>query len=91
VPLIANISAQALTTVEELRAELSEGLIYPVQWTRSVQNMVSDGVETFIEIGPKQVLTGLIKRISSEARPIALSESEIVKLVLSLESPAEPA
>jgi [acyl-carrier-protein] S-malonyltransferase len=91
VPLIANISAQALTTVEELRAELSEGLVHPVQWTRSVQAMVSEGVETFIEIGPKQVLTGLIKRISSDARPIALSESEIVKLVLALEHPAEPA
>jgi [acyl-carrier-protein] S-malonyltransferase len=85
VPLIANISAQALTTVEELRAELSEGLIYPVQWTRSVQNMVSDGVETFIEIGPKQVLTGLIKRISKDARPVSLSDVEVAKLLLALD------
>lgn len=90
VPLIANISAQALTTVEELRAELSEGLVYPVQWTRSIQAMVSDGVETFIEIGPKQVLTGLIRRISSEARSIAFSEAEVIKLMTSPDSAVEP-
>ncbi len=44
IPLIANISAKALTTVEDLRTELSEQLTRPVQWTRSVQEMVSHGV-----------------------------------------------
>lgn len=81
VPLIANISAQALTTVEELRTELSEQLTRPVQWTRSVQAMVSEGVDTIIEIGPKQVLSGLIKRITPEARPVALTDADVVKLL----------
>lgn len=90
VPLIANISAQALTTVEELRAELSDQLTRPVQWTRSVQEMMEQGIDTFVEIGPKQVLSGLIKRISRDAKPITLSESEVVKLVLELDSMAEP-
>ena len=90
VPLIANISAQALTTVEDLRAELSEQLTRPVQWTRSVQTMVADGVDIFIEIGPKQVLSGLIKRITPEARQISLSDVEVVKL-LSAVGAAEPA
>src|SRR5919109_932968 len=81
VPLIANISAQALTTVEDLRAELSEQLTRPVQWTRSVQAMVAEGVDTFVEIGPKQVLSGLIKRITPEARPISLTDAEVVKLL----------
>jgi [acyl-carrier-protein] S-malonyltransferase len=83
VPLIANISAQAVTTVEELRAELAEQLTRPVQWTRSIQAMVSQGVDTFVEIGPKQVLSGLIKRITPESRPITMSDVEIVKLLLS--------
>lgn len=84
VPLIANISAQALTTVDELRVELSEQLTRPVQWTRSVQEMVSHGVDTFVEIGPKQVLTGLIKRITPDARPITLTDAEVVKLLMTL-------
>jgi [acyl-carrier-protein] S-malonyltransferase len=85
VPLIANISAQALTTVDELRAEHSEQLTRPVQWTRSVQAMVSQGVDTFVEIGPKQVLSGLIKRITPESHPITLSDVEVVKLLMSAE------
>ena len=84
VPLIANISAQALTTVEDLRAELVDQLIRPVQWTRSVQEMVSHGVDTFVEIGPKQVLSGLIKRITPDARPITLNDVEVVKLLTTI-------
>jgi [acyl-carrier-protein] S-malonyltransferase len=86
VPLIANISAQALTTVEDLRTELSEQLTRPVQWTRSVQEMVSHGVDTFVEIGPKQVLSGLIKRITPESRPIILTDAEVVKLLTTLDA-----
>jgi [acyl-carrier-protein] S-malonyltransferase len=87
VPLIANISAQALTTVDELRAELSEQLTRPVQWTRSVQMMVAEGVDTIVEIGPKQVLTGLIKRITPDAKPFALTDAEVVKLLTSADAP----
>ncbi len=83
VPLIANISARAITTVEDLRAELSEHLVRPVQWTQSVQAMMAQGIDTFVEIGPKQVLSRLIKRISAEARPITLTEPEVAKLVAS--------
>lgn len=85
VPLIANISAQALTTVEDLRAELSDQLTRPVQWTRSVQLMVSEGIDTFVEIGPKQVLSGLIKRITPESHPITLTDAEVVRLLASVD------
>jgi [acyl-carrier-protein] S-malonyltransferase len=82
IPLIANISACTLTTVEELRNELNNQLTGPVQWTRSVQEMVAQGVETVVEIGPKQVLTGLVKRITSEVQPITMSDIEVAKLLL---------
>jgi [acyl-carrier-protein] S-malonyltransferase len=87
IPLIANISAQALTTVEELRTELSEQLTRPVQWTRTVQAMVSEGVDTIVEIGPKQVLTGLVKRITQDVKPLALTDTEVVRLLLSTSEP----
>lgn len=81
-PLIANISARALTTVEELRDELSQHLTRPVQWTRSVQEMMAHGVDTFVEIGPRQVLSSLIKRISKQATPITLTDADVVKILM---------
>ena len=81
VPLIANISGRALTTVEELRQELSQQLTRPVQWTRSVQEMVSHGVDTIVEVGPRQVLSGLIKRITPHAKPVPLTDAEVARLV----------
>jgi [acyl-carrier-protein] S-malonyltransferase len=66
VPLVANITGQALTTAEEIKRELSDQLCKPVAWVTSVRSMVEDGVSTFIEVGPGQVLTGLIKRIEAD-------------------------
>jgi [acyl-carrier-protein] S-malonyltransferase len=43
--------------------------------------MVAHGVDTIVEIGPKQVLSGLIKRITPDARPISLTDAEVVKLL----------
>lgn len=88
VPLIANISAQMLNSVEELRHELNGQLTRPVQWTNSVHTMVEHGVETFIELGPKQVLTSLIRRINSQVQTLSLSDVEIVKLLYPTENDA---
>ena len=66
VPLVANITGQALTTAEEIKRELSDQLIKPVAWVASISSMMESGVGTFIEVGPGQVLSGLIKRISDE-------------------------
>jgi len=70
-----------LHSVEELRTEITGQLTRPVLWTGSVQTMVEQGVETFIELGPKQVLSGLIKRINTQVQTISLSDVEIVKLL----------
>ncbi|MCX6016056.1 MAG: ACP S-malonyltransferase [Chloroflexales bacterium] len=88
VPLIANISAQMLNSVEELRHELNGQLTRPVQWTNSVHTMVEHGVETFIELGPKQVLTGLIRRINNQVQTLSLSDVEIVKILYPSENDA---
>jgi [acyl-carrier-protein] S-malonyltransferase len=47
--------------------------------------MVAQGVDTFVEIGPKQVLSGLIRRITPESRPITLTDTEVVRLLTSVE------
>jgi len=63
VPIIANTSAEPLTTAAELREELVEQMTSPVQWQRSVETLRARGVDAVIEFGPGRVLTGLVRRI----------------------------
>jgi [acyl-carrier-protein] S-malonyltransferase len=74
VPLVANITGQVLTTAEDIKRELSEQLCKPVAWVASVREMLNQGVTTFVEIGPGQVLSGLIKRISEDAQVLRWDE-----------------
>ncbi len=69
-PIISNITATPLTKAEDLRSELSEQLAAPVQWIRTIEYLSDAGITTFIEIGPGQALTGMIKRIVKGARVI---------------------
>jgi [acyl-carrier-protein] S-malonyltransferase len=62
IPIIANTTAQPLTTAEAVKEELLRQLCNCVQWQRSIEYMIDEGVSTFMEIGPGKVLTGLIKR-----------------------------
>lgn len=67
VPIIANITGQMVVTAEDIRKEIAQHVVRPVQWTSSVREMVNNGVSTFLEVGPGNVLGGLIRRIKSDA------------------------
>jgi [acyl-carrier-protein] S-malonyltransferase len=73
VPVIGNGSAEPLATAGALREELLYQLTHPVQWQRSVERMVGGGVSTFVELGPGEVLCGLIRRIAPEARTLSIN------------------
>jgi [acyl-carrier-protein] S-malonyltransferase len=62
-PVYQNVDAQPHTDPFEIKCNLIAQLTSPVCWTQSVQRMLTDGAEEFIELGPGKVLTGLIKRI----------------------------
>lgn len=79
IPVVANTTAQALTTSQEVKAELLTQLCNGVQWQRSIEFMVKGGVSTFIEIGPGKVLTGLIKRIKKNVTTLDIGDAEAVK------------
>ena len=66
IPVYQNIATKAVTDQEEIKQNLIKQLTGPVKWTQSVQNMIKDGANTFIEVGPGKTLQGLIKKISSE-------------------------
>jgi|DewCreStandDraft_2_1066082.scaffolds.fasta_scaffold00396_41 [acyl-carrier-protein] S-malonyltransferase len=67
VPIIANVTALPLTEPAEIRRELAEQLYSPVRWEACVRTMLAAGVRTFVELGPGQVLAGLIRRTDPSA------------------------
>ena len=79
VPLVANVTGEALTDAKAIKQELIDQLLNCVQWQRSIENMIAAGVTTFFEIGPGQVLTGLIKRISPGVQVFNIRDAETVK------------
>ena len=79
VPIVANTSAQPMTNAEQVKAELLRQFGKGVQWQRSIEYMVNDGVSTFIEIGPGQVLGGLIRRINKDAKTINIGDVNAIK------------
>lgn len=87
IPVVGNVTGQAITTVDEIRRELAHHVERPVNWTRSVRAMVDGGATTFVEIGPGQVLTGLVRRISRDVQTVGLQDLGLGVAT----SPAEPA
>lgn len=79
VPIIGNVNARPLTTAEEVKTELNEQLCNCVQWQRSIEYMINNGVTTFYEIGPGKVLAGLIKRISKDVETRNIGDAETIK------------
>ncbi|MCD6288941.1 MAG: ACP S-malonyltransferase [Anaerolineae bacterium] len=74
--LIANVTAAPISAVEAVRDELVNQLTSPVRWTASVQRMIGEGIDTFIEIGPGNVLSGLIRRIDRGVRTLSVNDPD---------------
>jgi len=74
--IIANVSAVPISAVEAVRDELVNQLTGPVRWTASVQNMIREGIDTFIEVGPGAVLSGLIRRIDQNVRTLSVGDPQ---------------
>jgi [acyl-carrier-protein] S-malonyltransferase len=79
VPVIGNTTALPMTTVENVKTELTHQLCHGVQWQRSVEYMVTQGVNMFVEIGPGKVLSGLVRRINKEVKTANVGDVASVK------------
>ncbi len=66
-PIYQNVTAAASTDVETIKANLIAQLTAPVRWTQSVEAMVRDGADSFVECGPGKVLQGLVRKITTSA------------------------
>jgi [acyl-carrier-protein] S-malonyltransferase len=69
-PVIGNVSAFPLRTTDEIRHELKSQLTSSVAWTDSIRYLLAHGVDTFIEVGPGNVLLGLVKRVDRQAKRV---------------------
>jgi len=65
IPVYQNITTTAVSDPDEIKKNLIAQLTGPVKWTQSVQNMIKDGANNFVEVGPGRTLQGLIKKIDS--------------------------
>ncbi len=89
-PLVANVDARPLRDGAAARAALVRQVSSPVRWVESVEWMAGEArVETFVEVGPGAVLSGLIRRISPESRALSLAEPEKLGELLEAESEAD--
>jgi [acyl-carrier-protein] S-malonyltransferase len=79
VPIVANATAEPLVGIDGVRQELVGQLTTRVRWTETVRYLVAQGVTTFVELGPKDVLTGLLKRIAPGTSGVAAGAPEQIE------------
>lgn len=72
-PVYQNVDAKPYTDPEQIKANLIAQLTAPVRWTYIVQNMLADGADSFVELGPGAVLQGLIKKVNREADAVSMA------------------
>ena len=72
VTLYSNMTAEPYT--EDVVELLSKQICNPVQWEKIIRNMIDDGIDTFVEIGPGKTLTNMIKKISTEVKAVSVTE-----------------
>ena len=79
IPVYTNDDAKAETLAENFKEKMPKQIYSSVYWTQTVQNMVSDGVTTFVEVGPGRVLSGLIRKTVPEVNVYNVSDLETLK------------
>ena len=77
--LISNVTAQKVSDLEQIKNLLIKQIENRVRWRESVINMIHEGVDKFVEIGPGKVLSGLIKRINRDVKLIHINSEEDIK------------
>ena len=76
IPVITNVDAEFTIENEDFRTKMPKQIYSSVHWTQTIQKMVAEGVEIFVEIGPGKVLAGLNKKITPEARVFNVFDKE---------------
>lgn len=78
-PVIGNVQVAPLDSVDAIRTEIPAQLTSPVRWTETIRTMTAQGITTFVELGSKDVLTNLLKRIEPNTTGVAVGNEEGLK------------
>jgi len=78
-PVVANLSADYETRADDIRSSLAAQIDHPVLWEQSIERLVADGFDTFVEVGAGTVLAGLMKRIAPDLSVYSIGNSANVK------------
>lgn len=73
IPYVTNVTAEYVTDIRETRDLLAKQVAAGVRWEQSVRNMIADGVDTFVEIGPGKTLSGFMKKIDDTVKMYNIS------------------
>ena len=76
IPYVTNVTAEYVTDIEQTKELLAKQISSSVRWQQSVERMLADGVDTFVEIGPGKTLTGFMKKIAPEVRTYNIQKTE---------------
>lgn len=81
IPVISNVTAEPTANFQEIKENLAKQVTSAVLWVDSVNFMIENGVELFIEFGPKKVLAGMIKKINRDVKVLSIDKIKDVKKV----------
>ena len=82
-PVVTNVDAEPTTMASEFKTKMPKQIYSSVHWTQTIEKMISEGVDTFIEIGPGKVLAGLNRKISSEITTYNIYDKESLESTVS--------
>lgn len=83
IPVVTNVDAAATISSEDFRSKMPRQICSSVHWTQTVENMIKNGVNTFVEIGPGKVLAGLNRKINSEITTYNIYDKESLESTVS--------
>jgi [acyl-carrier-protein] S-malonyltransferase len=87
VPLVTNVDAAVIRTGAEARAALVRQVSSPVRWRESIELLAREGVETFVEVGPGKVLSGLVRQTAPRARALNVGDGASLAAALEVFAP----
>jgi [acyl-carrier-protein] S-malonyltransferase len=81
-PIVANVTAEKVSSKDHIKKLLFEQVYHPVQWEKSIKRLLEEGINIFVEVGPGKVLTGLLKRMARNAQGLNVENRESLEKTL---------
>jgi [acyl-carrier-protein] S-malonyltransferase len=75
IPIVMNVTGDIAVTLEDIRSAITEQILNPVQWVKTLQTLAASGASSYVEIGPGKVLSGLVKRTFKDVSIHAIDDA----------------